>query len=109
MRLFWRGVQAEQVGARPAHRLSLLAPYREEPAAVLDALPPALDRDVIRASGLQDAEGPLVTARPRQFDDRDLSADAARLGRDRLIGCARLSRLGLGQEGGALLMDQDRV
>jgi len=95
VRLLWRLVQAEQVCRRPAERFGLLAPLGKEALAILDTLPPALDRDQGRRLELEVSECPPVSLRLRQLDDLDLGADAIRSGRRRAIGRSRLSELRL--------------
>jgi hypothetical protein len=49
-------MQSEQVAIRPAERGGLLAPRRQEPAAVLDCLLPAVRLDVLGAATFEDRE-----------------------------------------------------
>src|SRR5262249_35956107 len=65
VRPIWRLVEAEQVRRRPAKCFGLLPPLGEEALAVLDALPPALDRNQFRRLGLEEGE-PLAVARGRR-------------------------------------------
>src|SRR5262249_44512295 len=55
-RLVRHPVQAEQVLRRPAERGGLLVPLRQEPAAILHHLLPAIGLNVIRTAMLKDRE-----------------------------------------------------
>src|SRR5262249_14223652 len=105
--LLRRRVQSKQVTRVPAECFGLLAPSMQKGSAVRHALPPAGDVDQGREPQLEVSESPAIAQpRCRKLHDLDTAAVAVRLGRGRLIGCARLSRFGPRQELSALLMDQ---
>jgi hypothetical protein len=56
MGIFGRRMQSEQITRRPAERLRMLAPDREEVPAVLDGLPPAIMIDVVGATAIENIQ-----------------------------------------------------
>src|SRR5262245_21212568 len=57
--LFRGLMEAEQVARRPAERLSLLAPGRQEAAAVLNGMLPAHSWNMVRTARLERGEGAI--------------------------------------------------